>query len=127
MSRLRFGGMKSVLEENEEAGKAPSTNEEKALLQAASHVGRHEGRWSPIYTVIGLNTGQRHSEVRRLRWKIADLARRVLVVGWSRTESRSGLPVPLAQPAWAVLDLWASRFPNVKPEHFVFAACEGPN
>jgi hypothetical protein len=24
----------------------------------------------------------------------------------------------------AVLDLWASRFPNVKPEHFVFAACE---
>ncbi len=114
------------LEENEEAGRALSRDEEKALLQAASDVGGHQGHWTPIYTVtvVGLNTGLRHSEVRMLRWRNVDLSRRVLVVGESKTEAGSGRPVPLTQPAWAALDFWASRFPNRKPEHFVFPACE---
>ena len=114
------------IEENEEAGRALSRDEEKALIQAALHVAKRQGHWSPIYTVtvLGLNTGLRHSEVRMLRWKNVDLERRVLVVGESKTEAGSGRPVPLTQPAWAVLDFWASRFPNRKPEHFVFPACE---
>jgi integrase len=114
------------LDENEEAGRALSQDEERALMQAASAIGRTRSDWSPIYTVtvLGLNTGLRHSEVRKLRWKNLDLARRVLVVGESKTEAGSGRPVPLTQPACAVLDMWASRFPNRKPEHFVFPACE---
>jgi integrase len=114
------------LDENEEAGRALSCDEEKALMQAAADVGRHQGHWSPIYTVtvLGLNTGLRHSEVRKLRWKNVNLSRRVLVVGESKTEAGSGRPVPLTQPPCAVLDFWASRFPNRKPEHFVFPACE---
>lgn len=95
------------LEENEEAGRALSRDEEKALLEAASDVGKHQGHWSPIYgvTVVGLNTGSRHSEVRKLKWKNLDLEKRVLVVGESKTEAGSGRPVPLTQPAWAVLAL----------------------
>lgn len=117
----------NYLEENEEAGRALSRDEETARLESASHLGKHrQGHWSPIYTVtvLGLNTGLRHSEVRNLRWKNVDLKRRVLVVGESKTEAGSGRAVPLTQPAWAALDLWASRFPNAKPEHFVFPACE---
>ena len=114
------------LEENEEAGRALNHDEEKALLEEASKVGKHQGNWSPIYTVtvVGLNTGLRHSEVRKLKWKNIDLEKHVLVVGESKTEAGSGRPVPLSQPAWAVLDFWASRFQNRQPEHYVFPACE---
>jgi hypothetical protein len=54
---------------------------------------------------------------RRSRW-----GDRVLKVGESK--AGKGRPVPLTRPAWAALDLWASRSPDRKPEHFVFPACE---
>jgi len=114
------------LAENEEAGRALSRNEEKRLLECASAVGRHQGNWTPLYTVtvLGLNTGMRHKEIRTLKWKNLDFENRVLRVGESKTEAGKGRPVPLTQPAWAALDIWASRFPDRKPEHFVFPACE---
>jgi len=45
------------LDENEEAGRALSQDEERALMQAASAIGRTRSDWSPIYTVtiLGLN------------------------------------------------------------------------
>jgi len=114
------------LAENEEAGRALSRNEEKRLLECASAVGRHQGNWTPLYTVtvLGLNIGMRHKEIRTLKWKNLDFENRVLRVGESKTEAGKGRPVPLTQPAWAALDIWASRFPDRKPEHFVFPACE---
>ena len=30
----------------------------------------------------------------------------------------------MTEPAWAALDMWASRFPNRKPDDFIFPACE---
>lgn len=48
----------------------------------------------------------------------------MLVVGQAKTDAGSGRPVPLTEPAWAALDMWASRFPNRKPDGFVFPACE---
>lgn len=114
------------LEENEDAGRALSREEETRLLECASRVGQHQGRWTPLYTVtvLGLNTGMRHKEIRRLKWKNLDLENRVLRVGESKTEAGKGRPIPLVQPAWAALDMWASRFPDRKPDHFVFPACE---
>ena len=114
------------LKENESAGRALLPDQEARLLRAASQVGLKQGHWSPIYTVtvLGLNTGLRHSEVRQLRWENIDLGKRVLVVGQTKTEAGSGRPVPLTGPASAVLDMWASRFPNRKPDDFVFPACE---
>jgi integrase len=50
------------------------------------------------------------------------LGDRVLKVDESK--AGKGRPVPLTRPAWAALDLWASRSPDRKPEHFVFPACE---
>lgn len=114
------------LEENESAGRALLPDEESRLLRAVSQVAAKQGHWSPIYavTVLGLNTGLRHSEVRQLRWANVDLEKRVLVVGPTKTKAGSGRPVPLTEPAWAALDMWASRFPNRKPDDFVFPACE---
>jgi integrase len=66
----------------------------------------------------------RHKEIRKLKWKNLDLENRILRVGESKTEAGKGRPVPLTQPAWAALDVWASRSPDHKPEHFVFPACE---
>jgi len=114
------------LDENEEAGGALSRDEEKRLLECAPVIGRHFGNWTPLYavTVLGLNTGMRHKEIRTLKWKNLDLPNRVLRVGESKTEAGKGRPIPLTQPAWASLDMWASRFPDRKLDHFVFPACE---
>jgi len=114
------------LEENQEAGRALSRDEENRLLRNASIVGRRQGNWTPLYTVtvLGMNTGMRHKEIRMLRWKNLDLNNRVLTVAESKTEAGRGRPVPLTQHAWAALDLWASRFPDRKLEQFVFPACE---
>ena len=117
------------LDENESAGRALLLDEEARLLQAASQIGVKQGLWSPIYTVtvLGLNTGLRHSEVRRLHWTDVDMERRVLVVGKSKSDSSTGRPVPIIPPAWAALDVWQARFPNRKPSDCVFPACENGN
>lgn len=114
------------MEENEEAGRALNRDEERLLLDCASRVGLHSGILTPLYTVtvIGLNTGMRHKEIRTLRWKNLDLENRVLKVGESKTDAGRARPIPLIQPAWAALDFWSSRFPDRKPADFVFPACE---
>src|SRR5271156_152257 len=114
------------MEENEDAGRALSRDEERRLLECASLVGRNFGNWTPLYTVtvLGLNTGMRHKEIRTLKFKNVDLSNKVLRVGESKTEAGKGRPIPLTQPAWAALDTWASRFPDARPHHFLFPACE---
>jgi integrase len=114
------------MEENEDAGRALSRDEERRLLECASLVGRHFGNWTPPYTVtvLGLNTGMRHKEIRTLKFKNVELSNKVLRVGESKTEAGKGRPIPLTQPAWAALDTWASRFPDARPHHFLFPACE---
>lgn len=115
-----------LLDENEVAGRALGRHEETRLLECASNIGRHQGNWTPLYTVtvLGLNTGMRHKEIRMLRFRNVDLANRILRVGDSKTEAGRGRPIPLTQPAWAALEMWSSRFPDRKPDHFVFPASE---
>jgi len=114
------------LRENNEAGRALSSDEEKKLLEQASRAGGKQGCWTPLYTVIvlAINTGMRHKEIRTLRWRNVDLASRVLIVGESKTDAGRGRPIPLIQPAWAALEMWACRFPRRKAGQFVFPACE---
>lgn len=117
----QYGAWQQV-RRTQEAGRALSRDEEKGLLDCDSIVGRHQGNWTPLYTVtvLGLNTGMRHKEIRTLKWKNLDLVSRVLRVSDSKTEAGKGRPIPLTQPAWAALDMWASRFPDRKPEHLSF-------
>jgi integrase len=115
-------------DENKSAGRALLPDEEARLLQAASQVGLKQGHWSPIctVTVLGLNSGLRHSEVRQLRWQRVDMVRRVLVAG-VKSEALKDRPVPLTQPAWAAKDVWASRYPNRRQSDYCFPACGNGN
>jgi integrase len=115
--------------EEAEVGIALTQEEEGRLLVQASKVGNaghNQGHWSPIYTVtqIALNTGLRHSEIRRLKWQNVDLFHRLLKVVESKTKAGAGRYVPLNGPAFAALDTWASRFPDRNPQSFVFPSCE---
>jgi len=107
---------------------ALSPEQEVLLLSRASRVGNighNQGHWSPVYTAVqlALNTGMRHSEVRRLRWQDVDLAKRLLRVGESKTKAGAGRYIPLNRPVWAALETWAARFPDRRPGQFVFPAC----
>ena len=81
---------------------------------------------TPLYTltVLALNTGMRHKEIRTLYWKDINLETGVLRVAESKTKSGVGRPIPLTPPALAALRYWADRFPERRPEHFAFPACE---
>lgn len=114
------------LPENEEAGRALEPAEERILLEKAAAAGEHQGNWTPLYTVtvLALNTGMRHKEIRTLRWKDIDLETGVLRVAESKTKSGVGRSIPLTPPALAALRYWADRFPKRRPEHFAFPSCE---
>jgi len=53
-----------------------------------------------------------------------DFEKRTLVVGDSKTEASTGRLIPLNAAAFDALVRWAGRFPETKPEHFVFPWCE---
>ena len=115
--------------EEAEVGTALTQEEETRLLIEAAKVGNaghNQGRWSPIFTVtqLALNTGLRHSEIRRLQWQNVDLCNRLLKVVESKTRAGAGRYVPLNGPALAALDTWAARFPNRIAQTFVFPSCE---
>jgi integrase len=105
--------------EQDEVGKALSREDEARLLAACAP--------NPLLhavVTLALNTTLRKSEIRLLRWSQIDLFSRTLTVGKSKTEGGSGRPIPLNPPAYAALVKWAGRFPESKPEHFVFPGCE---
>jgi integrase len=105
--------------ERDEVGKAVSREDEARLLEACKP--------NPLLdsvVTLALNTALRKSEIRLLRWNRVDLFQRTLTVGKSKTEGGSGRPIPLNALAYAALVKWAGRFPESKPEHYVFPACE---
>jgi integrase len=105
--------------EQDEVGKALSREDEARLLNLCAP--------NPLLDTVvtlDLNTALRTKELRLLRWNQVDLFKRTLTVGKSKTEGGSGRPIPLNAPAYAALVKWAGRFPESKPEHFVFPACE---
>jgi integrase len=125
----KFRSKVKSLDEGESSGRVPALEEEMALLTETSRAGEKQGNWSPVYTVtvLGLNTGMRHSEIRGLKWKPIDLKARVLRVGKSKTEAGAGRFIRLTQSACAALDMWASKFANRKPEEYTFPAFENGN
>jgi integrase len=73
---------------------------------------------------LALNTTMRDHEIKALRWRQIDLFERELIVGKSKTEAGKGRRIPLNPDATKAMVDWANHFPERKPEHYVFPACE---
>ena len=109
-----------MLRAREDAGRALSQDEERALLREC-----RQSRSRSLYVAVelALGTCMRYSEIRLLRWNQIDFARGELRVGKSKTEHGEGRVIPLSQRVRTVLEFWAERFPSRKPNEFVFP-CE---
>jgi integrase len=106
-----------MLREPESVGRALSTKEQEELLTQC-----RASRNRALYPIVevALNTGVRSNEIRHLRWSQLDFEKHALRVSHSKTAYGENRVVPLNQRLAFVLELWSERFPDRKPQHFVF-------
>jgi integrase len=109
----------SMLPAGEEVGRAIATNEEAALLQACA---QSRSRSLAPFVTLAIETGARYGTIRTLQWGSVDFDNQCLRWGKDKTAAGSGRIVPLSQRAFAALKFWSARFPERKPEHYVFPA-----
>ena len=105
--------------ESDQIGRAMTEEQETGLLASCE-----SNLLLRTVVILALNTALRKNEIRMLRWQQIDLIERTLTVGRTKTEGGSGRVIPLNSVAYGVLVRWASRFPESKPEDYVFPACE---
>jgi integrase len=106
-------------ESDQNVGKAITEEEEARLLSVCE-----SNLLLGTVVSLALNTALRKNEIRTLRWSQIDLLERTLTVGRTKTEIGSGRVIPLNSVAYAALIRWAGRFPEAKPQEYVFPACE---
>ena len=70
--------------------------------------------------VIYCNTGLRNAELRRARWSQVDFLKAEFQVGKSKTAGGEGRIIPLNQAALGAFKEWRSRWPDAKPEDYIF-------
>jgi integrase len=107
----------TMLKVEDDIGRALSSQEEHALLQAC---GRSRSRSLLPFVAMLIETGARYNTVRTLQWRNIDFANRCLRFGKDKTRAGSGRTIPLNNRAVTMLNFWASAFPNRKPEHYIF-------
>lgn len=106
-----------MLTTREDIGRCLTPEEETAPL---SECLKSRSRQLYVAVLIALNTAMRYSEIRLLRWKQVDFDRKQLTVGASKTDAGEGRVIGLNPRILSVLEMWAERFPEHKPEHFIF-------
>lgn len=117
-------------------GKAYSTNDKTALLQAAEI--RHSGEAlkptrannrtrSPFIgpaLSLAFNAGMRDAEIRNLTWGQVNFEKRYLTVGRSKTEAGEGRTIPLNADLFESLTnharWYTGRFGEVQPDWYIF-------
>jgi integrase len=95
----------------------------KLLRIAASRSEWQNAAWA---AALALNTTMRGCEIKQLRWQDIDLIEKTLAIRKSKTEAGERV-IPLNSDAWnTVLSLYrrAKGLGEVRPEHYVFPACE---
>jgi len=105
-------------------GRALSYDEKLRLLKIASS--RPEWQNAAWAATLTLNTTMRGCEIKQLRWRDIHFMERTLVIRKSKTEAGERV-IPLNADAWnAILLLYrrAQALGEVRPEHYVFVACE---
>jgi integrase len=105
-------------------GRALAYDEKLRLLKiAASRPEWQNASWAAS---LALNTTMRGCEIKQLRWRDVDLMEKTLTVQKSKTEAGERV-IPLNGDAWnAIVSLYrrSRAFGDVRPEHYVFPACE---
>jgi integrase len=107
----------SMLPTRDDVGRAITTEEETALLQACA---QSRSRSLVPFVTLAIETGARYGTIRTLEWGNVDFENRCLKWGKDKTAAGTGRIVPLSQRAVAALSFWATHFPERKPEHYVF-------
>ena len=112
------------LEENRNAGRALSAEEESKILEAAA---RNKSPLIYGYLMTLLWTGLRAGEALGLTWGRVDFERGEIVVGEAKTAAGAGRVVPIAGPLRAVLEhhraAMTARFGPLRPDWYVFPYC----
>ena len=107
--------------EDEEVGRAFSTDEKNRLIEAA-----RMRRSSAIYPalMLALNCGLRDKEIRDLQWGRVFLDEAYLVVGRTKTAGGTGRTIPLNRAALTAIkeysEWYLEKFGALNPEWFVF-------
>lgn len=96
------------------------TAEVKAAMLEACRRSRSRSLYTFVVTVA--ETGARRGTIKGLRWQRVDFLNRCLHAGKDKTQAGDERIIPLNDRALECLALWASNFPNRKPEDFVFPA-----
>ena len=105
-------------------GRALSYEGKLKLLKTAAL--RPEWQNAAWAATLALNTTMRGCEIKQLRWQDIDLMEKALTIRKSKTEAGERV-IPLNADAWnTVLLLYrrAQGLGEVRPEHYVFPACE---
>lgn len=104
-------------EDEDEVGRALEGEEAAKLLEACFRSSQPS-----LYPaiVIHCNTGLRDAELRRARWNQVDFTTAEFQVGKSKTKGGKGRIIPLNRPAMEAFTAWKARWPNAKPDDFIF-------
>ena len=105
-------------------GRALAFDEKLRLLRVAAS--RPEWQAAFSAAVLALNTTMRGCEIKGLRWRDVDLLEQTLTVCRSKTEAGERV-IPLNADALSVIHRLyerAKELGDVRPEHYVFPACE---
>jgi integrase len=109
----------TMLAARDDVGRAITSEEESALLQAC---GKSRSRSLVPFVTLAIETGARYGVIRTLQWGSVDFENRCLKWGKDKTAAGTGRVIPLSQRAMAAMTFWATHFPERKPEHYVFPA-----
>jgi integrase len=109
------------LEERKDVGHAPSTAEQKALLDGLQNRNTpHIGTLIPLLLLTGMRAGEALS----LTWGRVDLMGKSLTVGRAKTANGTGCLIPINDnlaPVLASHRAWfVEKFGEPKPEHYLF-------
>jgi site-specific recombinase XerC len=106
-----------MLPEDHEIGK-PLTNEEAARLLEACRKSPSPSFYPAM--VIFANTGLRNAELRTSCWHQVDFLGAAFQVGKAKTRGSSGRVIPLNKTALAAFQQLRSRWPDAKPNDYIF-------
>jgi integrase len=109
----------TMLPEQGDIGRKISPEEESILLREC---GNSRSRGLFPFVTLAIETGARKNVIRTLQWKWINLTNACIQFGKDKTPSGTGRIIPLNRRALETLKLWAQRFPNRGPEHYVFPA-----